>query len=169
MLLCKCILWNKNYSDFHFDVESWLIASICRVGESFHNVNFIGISNLKILVNWHFIFSGKIMLLSSCEWHSNGGSIRHWHFCSKFEPEWLSTDTFVGVFHKRILDLSCCWISVKFTLPSKSHESRHAVWSEPKLTPFLIFPGNKTLSFRNFLITNIKYSSGSNIEILLIN
>jgi len=155
-------------SNFHFNVETWSVAGICWVSEEFNSVNSIRIGDLKILGNWNFVFRADNMVFSRVEWSGNGSSVGGIEFASEFEPEWLSTKSKIGFFHI-VLEFSSCFISVNFSLPSKSHEVSLAVGSEPNLTEFLIFPGEETLSFLNVLVVNIKYGSWSNMDIFLIN
>ena len=161
-------MWVKFLSHLEFNVETWLVASICWVSEGVFDVNLIGIRNLEVFINWHFEFTGKDVLSTGWEWSGHFTTVGKSMLETPLEENRLFTDSKI-CFFVIVLDFGSLFISVDFTLPSESHVLLQAVWSEPYLSPLLVFPGDKTLCFGDFLVTNVDYSSGSDIDILLVN
>jgi len=161
-------MWVKFLSHLEFNVETWLVGSISWISEGVFDVNLIGIRNLEVFVNWHFEFTGHDMLSTGWEWCGHFTTVGKSMLETPLEENRLFSDSKI-CFFVIVLDFGSLFISVDFTLPSETHVVLQAVWSEPYLSPLLVFPGDKTLSFGDFLITNVDYSSGSDIDIFLVN
>jgi hypothetical protein len=130
----------KFLSNLEFNVETWLVVSICWVSDRVSEIDLIRIRNLEWFINWHFIFIAQNVLSAGCKWNGKDTTVSNWSLEAPFEENRLFSNSWSLLF-EIVLDFGCRFISVNFTLPSKSHVVFEAVRSEPNLTPLLVFPG----------------------------
>jgi len=164
-----------SFSEFEFNSNTELVLGTFLISSKpFINVNFVGHCDTEIVLNWKSHTSSNSNMITNYSINFSWSTIWKLHSGSVLNPKWKTLESFSCTFLLCILmciilDFNDVLLIEGISTPSKTNVSLEAVRSKPCGTPFLILPGQNTLSWLKRFIVNINDSRGSNMNIFLIN